>query len=527
MSIIKNLFYYGFPVYYRVEHRTDGDAFIFSYRREIDGRLRLIYEHPPRRIQVLERLLQDAESSGVWIDGDGRTLLEQLPESVMDEFFHDFLDIESSAKIRSIGLERRKSIPELTLGALFAADREKMVSAVSEITGKARSAASIEDDVRTIRCLCQKEGGTRWQEATLLHCLEWLSEETVHMRRSCGRMMKKLLLPFFEMELIEDLLGWESFDPSMGVPHKPRYDGLVRSNILPNMLSYGQCQVLLEKFISPAGPGVVSGVDMALLLKLTLGLETEEICALNIESFVYLKDFSERLTVHVTHQFCKPSGRKKYQLQEIEDSHQRRILPLSHLAKQCYTAICERRKLTGTTPLVPSKSSSRRRMTPEDLDKELEERVLALFSKEYIRIAGVRAPAAKALLDATGERELRKSGCEEEELRFIQGKRPLTVSAVSYADFLNEAELNKLGALQDRWLNRVVPMPPPKETETILYKKGATIDWAAPCQEGRTQVVFKIPVPKRNPEEIPEEGITLELHALHGFSGTILWKQED
>ena len=525
MSMISKMTFYGVPVYYRIEHRADGDVFVFSYRREVEGRLELVYEHPPRRIPKLEKMLEEAQRTNVWTDDGGKTLLEQLPESVMDEFFHDFLDVESNAKIRSVGLDRRKSVPELTLGVLFAADRAKMVPKVSETTGKVRSIASIDDDVRAIHCLCQKEGYTRWGEATLEHCLNWLSEESVHMRGSCGRVMKKLLLPFFEMELIDDLLGWERFDPTMGIPDKPKYSGLVRSNILPNMLSYGQCRVLLEKFVSSSGPKVVSGVDIALLLMLTLKMETEEICALNLESFAYLKDFSSRLTVHVTHRMCVTVGGKKYQRQEIEDTYQRRILPLSCLVKQCFVAHCERRTKTGNTPLVPSKGNTRRRMSPTDLDKELGKRVKELFEGVNTAVAGVHAPAAKALLTATAERELRKCGCEEEELRFLEGKRPLIVSAVSYADFLNEAELNKLGALQDRWLNRVVPTTLPKENETVLHKKGATICWAAPYRESRTQVMSKISFPRRPLEEIPEEGITLELHAVHGFSGVILWTQ--
>lgn len=527
MSKISELTYYGVTIYYRIEHRADGDVFVFSYRRKAEGRLELVYEHQPRRIPQLEDLLRNAQSTGAWLDSNGRTLLEQLPESIMDEFFHSFLDIESSTEARSIGLARRKNIHELTIGALFAADRTKMIPKVSEITGKERSAATIEGDVRAISLLCRKEGCTKWREATLKHCLGWLLQEPVSTRKTCSRIMKNLLAPYFVLGEIEDLLGWESFDPTMGIPYKPTYNGLVRRNILPNMLSYGQCRAVLERFISFCGPKVVSGVDMALLLKLTLGLESEEICALNIESFVYLKDFSERLTVHVTHQFCKLPGKTKYQIQEIEDLHQRRILPLCHLAKQCYMAICERRKLTGATPLVPSKNNSRRRMDPVELDRELSERVLALFSEAHLPIADIRIPAAKALLDTTAERELRKSGCEEEELRYVQGKRPLIVSAVSYADYLNEAELNKLGALQDRWLNKVIPMEHFTKAETTFYRKGASISWAAFSPGSRTHVVLKIPFPKKSLEEIPEEGITLELHAPHGFSGTILWKHED
>ena len=331
MPTIRQLTCYGFPIHYRIEHRADGNVFVFSYREEVEGRMELVYEHPPRRIPKLERLLEGAESTGVWTDDDGKTILEQLPERVMDEFFRCFLDTESSPEIRAIGLERRRSVPELTLGALLAADRAKLVPEVSEATKKSRSPESIADDRRTISRLGQKAGQLRWHEATPEHCVAWLQEESEHMRRACGRIMKRVFIPFFEMEEIDDLLGWEDFDPTMGIPSKPQFDGLIRKNVLPNMLSYGQCRTLVEKFFSSAGPKAVSGVDMALLLKLSLKMETEEICALNMESFVKLKDFSERMTVHVTHLYCEELAGGRHQIQEIEDPHQLRIiLPVTY-----------------------------------------------------------------------------------------------------------------------------------------------------------------------------------------------------
>ena len=527
MSEAKMITYYGVPVYYRIEQRRDGNVFIFSYRRELNGRLRVDYEHPPRRIPKLEKLLHNAKSSDVRIDSEGKTLLEQLPNDVMDEFFSKFLDI-SDDKTRAIGLERRKSVPELTLGALIAADRTRLIPEESEITGNIRSAASLEDDARTLRCLCQHEGYTRWFEITVPHCASWLSKESVHMKKSCCRMMKRLLLPFFDMRTIDGLLGWEHYNPQDGSRHSPKYKSLVRNNIPPNMLTYQQCRELLEKTISLSDSIRVSGVDMALVLKLTLGLDTEEICALKLGSFRYLEDFPERLAVSITHQFRKSPEGRNYRIHDIDDLYQRRMLPLSRLAAQCYEKLCaQRKKHTADTPLVPSKANSNRYMTPVDLDRELENRVSTLFSGRNIGDTGFQVPAAKKLLDTTAEQELRKSGCEEEELRFIQGKRPLLVSAVSYSDFLNEAELNKLGAMQDRWLTKVVPMDPSRETANTLDKRGAVLSWGTPYRESRTHAMFEITFQACDPEKIPDDGITLELHALHGFSGTILWNANE
>lgn len=528
MATPNTLFYYNFPVHYRIEHRADGDVFIFSYRQEIGGNMRIVYEHPPRRIPALEELLKEAVHTNTWADGNGRTLLEQLDEPIMDEFFHDLLDIESDSKTRAVGLERRHTIPELTMGVLFAADRTTLIAKKKEGSESKRSPFSIQDDIRTIRCLSAKEGGTRWKDATLAHCLDWLSNESIHMRRACWRMMQKVLLPFFRSGQLDDLLGWESYDPTAGIPHKPTYEGLVRNNILPSALSYGQCQKLLGKlFDSEGNIRTVSGIDVALLLKLTLGADTAELSALKTSSFKYLDQFSDRLTVCITQQFHQPPGGGNCRLQDIEDPYQKRTLPLPHLVKQCFEALPARRKGKNESPLVSNKTNSNRHMTPKDLDRELENRVLALFDGNLPKIEGIRAVGIKAMLDNTAARELRKSGCEDEELRFIQGKRPLLVSAISYADFTNEAELNKLGALQDRWLNKVVPARSSRDSAAILKKDGGSISWGTSYPESRTHVAFQIPFDAKLPNEIPEEGILLELHALHGFSATILWNPKE
>ena len=496
---------------------------MFSYRQSVEGQLRVDYEHLPRRVPELEKLIHNAENTGVWIDDNGRTVLDRLSWKVMDEFFRDFLSAKDHAYSNAES-RRRKSNPELTLGVVIAADREKLIPKHNEITGEVRSKASLEDDIRTVRLLCEKEGCTKWRDVTVEHCGNWLSKESLRMRKSCARIMKRLLLPFFNLQMIDDLLGWESYHPEKANNHQQNYKGLVRKNILPNMLSYGQCRQLLEKFISNDYTKAVSGVDMALVLKLTLGLDTEEICALKKKSFIILRDFPERLALCITHQYCKAVDGKNYRIRDIDDTYQLRILPLSRLAKRCFEEICARRTWTDETPLVPHKTNSNRHMSPEDLDKELSKRVLELFPNNRFSIDDIRLSAAHVLLETTAVQELRKSGCEEEELRFILGKRPLLVSAVSYADYLNEAELNKLGALQDSWLNKVITIEPHAETAEVLHKKDAEINWITPSFGCRTQVAFKISFTAKDAGEIPEDGITLELHAPHGFSGIIVWE---
>lgn len=463
---IKKLDYYGFPVYVRIERRANGNVVIFSFRQLAHGQLRIIYEHPPRRVPALEKLLQEAECTGIWEDDNGHTILELLPADVMQEFFCAFLDC-STPENRKTGLERRKSLVDITLGVLISADRARLISLVNQRTGKPRAASSIEDDINAIRCLCRHEGCTRWRDVTPAHCLSWLSQESEHMRKSCARMMKSLLLPLLHADIINDLLGWEDYDPTGDAPSKPSYSGLVERNILPTMLTYGQCRTLLAQYFTSSGPKNVSGVDLALLMMLSLPVTIEEICALTLDSFASLADYPDRVTVHITHEFYLPPGGKNYRIREIEDQHQRRMLPVSKLVRLCYLAIKDRRK-SAHSPLVPSKDNSRRHMTPKALEQEMGKRIAALFSDYNFCVKMI---PAKDILANTAERELKKAGCEEEELRFLQGRRPLIVSAVNYADYLNEAELNRLGIYQDRWLKKAIPSAPANESTASLSGK--------------------------------------------------------
>lgn len=520
--------YYGVPVYFRVEHRKDGNVIVFSFRSVLDGKLVTEYEHPPRRIPALEALLADSEDPAVTPEIlDGLSILEQLPGKTMEELFQCFLSTTGSPGVRNLGVNRRKMMQDLTLGALLAADKEFLL--YGETGGgkgrtKEKKQSSIDDDARAIRLLCQREGGTRWRDVTPDHCAAWLQKETGHMRTSCSRIMRKLLLPHLEMRAIKSLLGWESYDPVGAKRPVPNYKSQILGNLLPTMLTYGHCRRLLQGIMGESGPERVTGIDMALLLNLVLGLSEEALCALDLDDFCYLNDFASRMTVNISKWFERHGGRTNYRLCPILDIYERRKLPLPHLAEQCFQVMRKRRKDTGSLPLVPSRANSRRRMAPDDLKKEFNKRLRTLGLNYNVGSERIKTPDLRKLLSATAERELRKSGCEEEELRFIFGKQPLIVSAKSYADFMNEAELNKLGALMDRWLNRVVPMC---QSGTVLPRfsgKGATAQWSAGAPESRTQVSIRIPFGPKDPEEIPEEGITLEVSALHGFSGSITFQ---
>ena len=280
--------------------------------------------------------------------------------------------------------------------------------------------------------------------------------------------------------------------------------------------------------------GTVSGLDIALLLRLILALSLEEICALSLGDFCFLRDFPGRLTVNITHQITRVDGQSSYRIRPLTDPYKIRKLPLSAYLHMAFESYKQNRKTKSAPlselPLVPAKNNVQRHMRPDDLRKELEKR-FALLLKQETTLKG-RHPSLHELLSVLAPRELLKSGFEDEELRFLLGQAPKLVSSKSYADYLNEAELNKLGALQDRWLGRLWPGKP--ETSAAkpigrLFGKNSVLRYIS-NQGERTQAAIRIAIPSIDPvvlDTISAEGILLELGVCYGCSGTVTFSAVD
>lgn len=107
-------------------------------------------------------------------------------------------------------------------------------------------------------------------------------------------------------------------------------------------------------------------------------------------------------------------------------------------------------------------------------------------------------------------------------MRLMKGQRPQLVSGRHYYDRNNEAALNKIGALMDRWLGRMYQRDAAQQkSKSVLSAKDSSIEWVAEERDCRTQVVATITIPPVERDQIPQGGIELELSALHGMTGTI------
>lgn len=112
-------------------------------------------------------------------------------------------------------------------------------------------------------------------------------------------------------------------------------------------------------------------------------------------------------------------------------------------------------------------------------------------------------------------REGRTPWREEEELRHTYGLMLQLTSAVSYCDYESEAEMNKLGALQDRWLRRFAGE---HEKYAKRMAKGVTQKVSAKQDGTRTETDI-IDFSSVKVGNIPAEGMRIECGALHGMSG--------
>ena len=496
--------YYGFPITSRLECRNGHPTIILSYRQ--GGKI--VYEHPPRRVKDIPA--------------------GHLPQKLLEEFFQCLLALESPLKQRECGLALRRSLTGLPLAVLFAADSYKLFTDPN----LGRKKSSIEDDERAIALLLQHEGETPWREVTPSRCSRWMygCNLSDHARISIKRVMRSLFLRQAEEGIVSEI-PWCCYDPTAVSRPRQNAKTLIRANIDPTTLTDGQCQALFVPIDLAIQKGNVSGIDIALFLRLTLALPLEEICALNIGDFCYLRDYPNRLTVNITHQVTRADGHSSYRRSPLLDPYKIRKLPLASCVRDTIE-IYKSQRPTGSSapsvPLVPHKSNNLRHMRPDDLRKELEKRFASLPHQE-ITAKPNKHPSLHELLNRTAPKELSKSGFEAEELNFILGKPPKLVSAKSYADYLNEAELNKLGALQDRWLRRLWPEKPNTDaTELIgrLSGKNSMLRYVS-SQRAHTQATIQITIPPIDPEVLPAEGIVLELGACYGFSGTVIFSTVD
>lgn len=496
--------FYGTPLWYRIEHRKSGDAIVVSYR---DEKGRVQYEAAPVGGKKAATSVHKAEEGGA--------ALGALPEEVMAEILRGWIGLHTPE-----GCKRRKSVSDLTLGVLLTADKRELLFK----TGSIRSESTVKDEDRVLRMILKHWGATPWREVTPKNCAEWLACQSTRTKRD----IKRLMCRYEKLQLNAGIISsvtWEHYKAKESTRRRQPHRALVRGQIEQTVLTDGQCRELVAGIQARIATESVTEIDLALLLVLTAILELEEVAALTWEDFSYLDDFPERLTVEVK-KVCQRI-RKKFGIVELDDPYKRRRIPLPTIAEECYRALISRKGLSPQTPFIHSRHGKKQRMTPEMLRHALAERVSLIQIEKITDVRVVKARKPEEMLAPTGLRALKIRGLEDEELRAVRGQRPKLVSGRCYYDRNCESALEKIGAVQDRWMDSLCERG--RETSCIisgdrLQAIGASLCWVSPGPGQRTVAIVSIDVPPIPPSSIPQAGICFELTAKYGCAGTILFE---
>ena len=553
-GLVKNDIY-GFPLYYRIEYRkittgkpppeneskcettdtADSDVYldipitevaeksirptlVISYRKEVDGILRMLYEGTPISGQDVVNWL--AESKSEFPD------LNDLSSKTKQKFLSDFIGKDAAAAFpqklskaeidklntqREERLRRRKEIEELTFGIMFLAD-EKLLDLS-------------DDDKRVIPRILECAGRLRWREA-IPKKFEYLVESSEHERKQVKRIMRS----FFTMQTAAGICEenpWLEYDAT---PNRSKYlsgESYIKKYIEPVSLTEKQRFRVFETCRNRLKNGSVTGIDIAVLLVLTLKMDENEISALYLEDFEYLKYSPNRLAVTVTH--CVQKVNARYVRRDIQDPYERRKLPVISLIRECWEYIRKKHKVPlgsrkQINPLVPSKLNNMRREDPLKVKKAIEEYIKTIVGLEFTKITDIdgKVPSVIDMLKTTARQQMQYVHLEDEEIRAILGMHPKRVSGRSYYDRFNDGALNKIGALLDRSTNIVA------ENTLVHIKKGKVIRITARDPEHCVNATCSILLEGITYDCIPEEGIELEFFSYGGMSGYVYFeKRED
>lgn len=512
--------YYGFPICYRQEHRKDGDVFVLSYRSR-DGTGRILFEDTPRRPPKAHR-------------GDVSAALNVLAPEFLQRCFD---------KSTQQGVERRMAAT-LTLGVAWAIDR-----LLFQKEGGWNRATALRYEIQFQKFL-KKCGSWPLAQVTpnaCAHTLECLSRKD---HEVCVSLLRRIFLQQMICGAICEN-PWDGYVPS-DRRSKKSYHTLLRSNIKEAMLTDAQTRSMVALCFENLERRSNGSLYFAGLLLVLLGLPLKEICALRYQDAAVLEYYPARLVLRITQEYVQPDGCRNYARQGLTDPWQIRTLPVPGLVAEAFwrrrDAMCKRlsddAERLSNLPLIHTPKNINSAMPAHDLRRWLADHLdpegknkSGRKGKSKKAPPPAAAPFAPPIdlvkrMQTTAIRNLDRSGYEEEELRYHLGKHPGLVSAKHYCDFASEAELNKMGCLQDRWANRLWPASTDAdqpggagragEPQRCLAALGSVAEWKVAGL--RCGLHLTIPIPAVPPDvleqhpKLREEGIVLQISAAGGLT---------
>ena len=493
--------YYGVPVFYRIENRQVGKSLVLSLRVNEEGKLadpcdRIVYEDGP--------LLIDKELS------KGKTIDEIIGKRI-PAFWERAFPID---KGDLTGLDR--GCYDLPLAVIWDIDKKKMKK--DQNWGDSTK----KEYDRSFEWILERWGHLPLREVVPALCAPQLLEETESKHERIARAMRQLFYCEAELGFVTEN-PWES--PVQGRRRQQNQDHLGQVYIADYVLPRSCCRQIVSRCFAGLTRKADGGLYFGVLLCMVVALSLDEIAALTFDCFRYLVHYPMQMVIDIRQHLVRRGN--NWSIQKLDQPARIRQVAVPSLIKKALETYKNTVSGQGNEYVLRSPKNAARRITPDMFKKWVDENFGDIV-KEYVMLGPI--PSNKGVYEILHQTALAQPdicGYEEEEARYVRGKKPKATHAKHYCDFANEAELNKMGALLDwratgAWIAHVANEE--NSGQKVLSKNGGFCEWK-PAPESRGEVDLVVEIPGIDFEDIPDSGLQLEVAIPHG--GQIRIKYEE
>lgn len=480
--------YFGFPVCYRIEHRASGETLILSFRPGRSKHRRIVFEGKPK-------LITKARKRGL--------ALEEIVLTYIPEFLLELFDVTKKSELPK---DRQRETYELPLAVVWELDKKIM-----EKAGGWKENTRQEYE-QTFKWIISQWGQLPLGKVTPEFCANRLQEETTAKHKRVARALRQLFYCEAEQGFVTEN-PWEN--PVQGRREPQNRDYLAQVHIADYILPKSYCQQIVSRCFAGLTRKVDGGLYFGVLLCMVLALNIDEVTALTFGCFSCLAHYPARMVVNVSKHLVKKEN--NWTILRFDQAAKIRKVAMPTLIKNALEIYKQNISGKENEYVLRSPKNADRRITPDKFKKWLNENFGDIVS-EYIASSPI--PSSKStyeILHQTALAQLDVCGYEEEEARYVQGKKPKATHAKHYCDFANEAELNRMGALLERTTRAWTAHIGQEESGSpkVLSGKGSICQWkASPESRGDVNLIISIPV--IDYEDIPDNGIQLEIAIPYG-----------
>lgn len=409
---LETITYYGLTIYYRRENRNDGDRMALSLR---DDKAILA----EKNLRIPKNLSSSCDN--------------EIANVLTPRFLRLCLSVKNPV------LSREEWIPRLPLAVIWAIDEKDIARPWKQSTW--------DEYKRAIEWLVSKYGNNTLSQLipeSIADSFRTLSDRTTQAR---VRAIKAL----FDYEVYTGIIKenpWENYQYAPNTRKRKKPEQLSKMHLEQTMFTDAQMSLLIIHCLGHLS-GTLGRWYAGMITLLTSFLSAPELCALTVADLV------RQTTLPVTFigiDKIRVKEHKNWSNQPYPDELKIRDMPLCTVAAHAWDQVCPE---PSKAPLLPRQDNTARFADPTEYAKwvcEVVNTVLGLtLSVQQLRI----------WIGNTVERNLRKAGVEEQEIRYLRGLSRTTTAAQSYEDYESEWLHYKMSQGFDRWLAEIITLNPP------------------------------------------------------------------